>query len=228
VNEQPPQVSDLRVNYDDGRLLESEIAGTPLAQFSRWFDQALAAQVTEPNAMVVATSDADGVPSARTVLLKGVDARGFVFYTNYQSRKGQALTQNPRASAVFPWYPLSRQIVVVGDVERVSRDEAAEYFSSRPYGSRLGAWASEQSSVISSREVLKARYAELAAAFPDAGRSDDVPLPDFWGGFLIRPVSIEFWQGRPSRLHDRLRFVRTGPDAVLDDARAWRIERLSP
>jgi pyridoxamine 5'-phosphate oxidase len=228
VNEQPPQVSDLRVNYDDGRLLESEIAGTPLAQFSRWFDQALAAQVTEPNAMVVATSDADGVPSARTVLLKGVDARGFVFYTNYQSRKGQALTQNPRASAVFPWYPLSRQIVVVGDVERVSRDEAAEYFSSRPYGSRLGAWASEQSSVISSREVLKARYAELAAAFPDAGGSDDVPLPDFWGGFLIRPVSVEFWQGRPSRLHDRLRFVRTGPDAVLDDARAWRIERLSP
>jgi pyridoxamine 5'-phosphate oxidase len=129
---------------------------------------------------------------------------------------------------VFPWYPLSRQIVVVGDVERVSRDEAAEYFSSRPYGSRLGAWASEQSSVISSREVLKARYAELAAAFPDAGGSDDVPLPDFWGGFLIRPVSVEFWQGRPSRLHDRLRFVRTGPDAVLDDARAWRIERLSP
>jgi pyridoxamine 5'-phosphate oxidase len=228
VNEQLPAVSDLRRNYDDGRLLESDVADTPLAQFSRWFEQALAADIVEPNAMVVATSDAHGVPSARTVLLKGVDPRGFVFYTNYQSRKGQALADNPRASAVFPWYPLSRQIVVVGEVEQVSRDEAAEYYSSRPYGSRLGAWASAQSTVISSREVLKARYAELAAAFPDSGDASDVPLPDFWGGFLIRPVSVEFWQGRPSRLHDRLRFVRTQDDAMLNDAGAWRIERLSP
>ncbi len=228
VNEQLPAVSNLRRNYDDGRLLESDVADTPLVQFTRWFEQALAADIVEPNAMVVATSDAQGVPSARTVLLKGVDPRGFTFYTNYQSRKGQALAENPRASAVFPWYPLSRQIVVVGEVERVSREEAAEYYSSRPYGSRLGAWASAQSTVISSREVLKARYAELAAAFPDSGSSNDVPLPEFWGGFLIRPISVEFWQGRPSRLHDRLRFVRTHDDAMLDVAGSWRTERLSP
>ena len=228
VTEQPPRVSDLRRNYDDGRLLESDIAANPLDQFSRWFDDAIAASIVEPNAMVVATSDADGIPSARTVLLKSIDQRGFVFYTNHQSRKGRALADNPRASLVFPWYPLSRQIIVVGVVTSVSRAEAADYFSSRPYGSRLGAWASEQSSIISSRDVLKARYAELAAAFPDSGSADDVPLPDFWGGFLVRPVSVEFWQGRPSRLHDRLRFVRAHDEALLDDAAAWTTERLSP
>jgi pyridoxamine 5'-phosphate oxidase len=228
VTEQPPRVSDLRRNYDEGRLLESDIAANPLDQFSRWFDDAVAASIVEPNAMVLATSDADGIPSARTVLLKSIDQRGFVFYTNHQSRKGRALADNPRASLVFPWYPLSRQIIVVGDVTSVSRAEAAEYFSSRPYASRLGAWASEQSSIISSRDVLKARYAELAAAFPDSGSADDVPLPDFWGGFLVRPVSVEFWQGRPSRLHDRLRFVRAHDEALLDDAAAWTTERLSP
>jgi pyridoxamine 5'-phosphate oxidase len=163
------------------------------------------------------------------VLLKSVGAEGFVFYSNLQSRKGRDLAANPRASLLFPWHPMTRQVVVVGDVEPVSRDEAAAYFSSRPYGSRLGAWASAQSSVIASREVLKARYAELAAAFPDTGRDDDVPLPDAWGGYLVRPRTIEFWQGRPSRLHDRLRFVRIGADpARLDDAGAWTVERLSP
>ncbi len=228
VTDQPPRVSELRRNYDDGRLLESDLASNPLDQFSRWFDDAVAAEIVEPNAMVVATSDSDGVPSARTVLLKSIDQRGFVFYSNYQSRKGRALADNPRASLVFPWYPLSRQIIVVGDVTAVSRTEAAEYFSSRPYASRLGAWASEQSSIISSRDVLKARYAELAAAFPDSGSAHDVPLPDFWGGFLVRPVSVEFWQGRPSRLHDRLRFVRAHHDALLDDGSGWTTQRLSP
>ena len=223
-------LAGMRLHYDQGRLVEGDLALAPLAQFTRWLGEAVQSGVTEPNAMVLATSDADGTPSARTVLLKTADERGFVFYTNHQSRKGRALAGNPRASAVFPWLPLSRQVVVVGDVEQVAREESAAYFSSRPYGSRLGAWASAQSTVIASRDVLKARYAELAAAFPDTGSPDDVPLPDAWGGYVIRPVSVEFWQGRPSRLHDRLRYVRrdAGTPAALDDAAAWRTERLSP
>ncbi len=223
-------LAGMRLHYDQGRLVEGDLAPTPLAQFTRWLGEAVQAGVTEPNAMVVATSDGDGVPSARTVLLKAADERGFAFYTNHQSRKGGALADNPRASAVFPWLPLNRQVVVVGDVVQVPRAESAAYFSSRPYGSRLGAWASAQSSVIASRDVLKAKYAELAAAFPDTGSPDDVPLPDAWGGYLIRPVSVEFWQGRPSRLHDRLRYVRldAGAPAALDDPAAWRTERLSP
>ncbi len=218
----------MREPYESGRLLEAELAATPLEQFARWFADAVAAELTEPNAMILATSGADGVPSARSVLLKSVDARGFIFYTNLQSRKGRALADNPKASVVFPWYPLSRQVIVIGDVESVSRDEARAYFSSRPYASRLGAWASAQSTVIASRDVLKARYAELASVFPDTGSPDDVPLPDAWGGFLIRPVSVEFWQGRPSRLHDRLRFSRVSTDSMMDDAAAWTLERLSP
>ena len=221
-------VAGMRTTYA-GRLVEGDLAPDPAAQFARWFDDAVAAGLAEPNAMVLATVDADGAPSARTVLLKAVDHRGFGFYTNLQSRKGRALRAHPRASVVFPWHAMHRQVVVAGEVEEVSRDEARAYFGSRPYGSRLGAWASAQSTVIASRDVLKARYAELAAAFPDTGSDSDVPLPDAWGGFVLRPVSVEFWQGRPSRLHDRLRFVRipeTG--AALDDAAAWRVERLSP
>lgn len=229
MSEHRPDVAGMRTSYDEGRLLEHELAADPATQFHRWMHAAVESQIAEPNAMVLATVDADGTPSARTVLLKAVDARGFAFFTNLQSRKARALVANPRASLAFPWHQVMRQVVVVGDVGQVSRDEAREYFGSRPYGSRLGAWASAQSSVIASREVLKARYAELAAAFPDTGSATDVPLPDAWGGFVVRPVSVEFWQGRPSRLHDRLRFVRVGTDpAALDDSSAWRVERLSP
>lgn len=230
VTDDAPDLAAMRIHYDAGHLLEDELAATPLEQFRRWLDDAVDAGLPEPNAMVVATSDAEHQPTGRTVLLKSVDPRGFTFFTNLLSRKGRSLADNPRASLVFPWFAMHRQVVVVGEVDQVPRDEALAYFVTRPYGARLGAWASAQSSVISSRDVLKARYAELAAAFPDTGSPDDVPLPDAWGGFVVRPRSVEFWHGRPSRLHDRLRFaaVDEGATPALDDARAWRVERLSP
>jgi pyridoxamine 5'-phosphate oxidase len=177
--------------------------------------------------MVVATASAAGQPSARTVLLKDADARGFVFYTNLGSRKSRELSENPAASCVFPWFAMHRQVVVVGTAEQIPRAEAAEYFASRPHGSRLGAWASRQSTEIDGRAGLEGRYAELREQYPEGA---EVPLPAFWGGWLIRPDSVEFWQGRESRLHDRLRFRRS--DAVersgLDDPSAWTVERLSP
>ena len=217
------QLADLRRGYADVGLAEQDLAADPITQFRRWLADAVAAGLTEPNAMVLGTVGADGRPSARTVLLKGVDEgvdpgvdqAGFVFFTSYASRKGRELDAGPAASLLFPWYDLERQVAVLGAVRRVDRAQTQEYFRSRPRGSQLGAWASRQSSVISGREVLEDRYAELAARWPG-----EVPVPDFWGGFRLVPESVEFWQGRPSRLHDRLRYVRA-------DQR-WQVERVSP
>lgn len=219
----PRRLADLRVSYDAGTLLEADLAATPLEQFRAWFNQALRVGLPEPNAMIVATADDVGAPSARTVLLKEADARGFAFYTNLGSRKGQDLAANPRASAVFPWFAMHRQVVVIGSAVAVPREEAAAYFASRPVGSRHGAWASRQSTVIEGREVLDEQYADVVDRF-----GDDVPLPEFWGGWIIRPVTVEFWQGRESRLHDRLRFRAASASAALDDPASWVVERLSP
>lgn len=212
----------MRLSYDRGTLVEADLAPDPLAQFRHWLADAIAGELAEPNAMVLSTVSADGVPSARTVLLKDADARGFVFYTNLRSRKGREIEVARRAACVFPWLPLHRQVVVVGSAVEVPRDEAADYFASRPHGSRLGAWASRQSEVIADRAVLEERYAELLERFPG-----DVPLPDFWGGWIVVPQTVEFWQGRESRLHDRLRYRRVR-DGGMDDATAWVVERLSP
>ena len=216
---EPPAVdpSALRRSYERGALVESEVAADPYAQFGRWLADAVAAEVPEPNAMVLATADADGVVSARTVLLKGLDSRGFAFYTNLQSRKGRDLAANPNASLVFPWHPMERQVVVTGRAERVGQDEVTAYFGSRPYGSRIGAWASPQTQVVSSREELDARYAETAARFPEG---TPVPVPPHWGGFRVVPTAVDFWAGRPSRLHDRLRYRRAGD--------GWEVVRLAP
>jgi len=219
----PERFEELRVSYEQGTLAEADLAGSPLEQFRRWFDEACAAGVAEPNAMVLGTA-ADGQPSARTVLLKGVDERGFVFFTNLTSRKGVELAANPRASLVFPWLALHRQVIVIGRALLVSRAETAAYFHSRPRDSQLGAWASRQSEVIADRRVLDERAAATRERFPGT-----VPVPDFWGGVLLAPATVEFWQGRPSRLHDRLRYRWRGPAESVDlGAEDWAVERLSP
>ncbi len=207
-----PDLAALRREYADTGLTERDLAPTWHEQFGRWLDQALV--LTEPNAMVLGTV-ADGVPSARTVLLKDVSSEGFVFFTNHTSRKGRELATHPRASLVFPWIDLQRQVTVTGDVEPVSDEQTAAYFRSRPRASQLGAWASFQSRVVD-RAALDARFDELALRW--AGQ--DVPVPDFWGGLRVVPDAVEFWQGRPSRLHDRLRYRR--------ESGSWVVERLSP
>ncbi len=189
----------------------------PFVQFARWFEAARTAGQPYPDAMVLATAARDGTPSARMVILRGVDERGFVFYTNYESRKGRELDANPQAALVFYWPRLERQVCITGEVGRVSKKESDAYFRTRPLDAQLSAWASRQSEVIPSRGVLEQRVAELAARY--GGRQ--VPLPPYWGGLRLKPASIEFWQGRPGRLHDRLRYTRRR-------GHTWRIERLSP
>jgi len=210
-------IADLRKDYTAGGLAEEDVDPDPLRQFAVWFEQARTVTGHEPNAMTVATSDADGVPAARMLLLKGFDERGFVFYTNFESAKGRELEQNPRAALLFYWPELERQVRISGDVERVSREESERYFHSRPRGSQVGASVSRQSSVVPNREAL----VDAVARFERDHEGADIPLPDYCGGYRLRPPWIEFWQGRPSRLHDPLRYLRA------DDA-SWQSVRLSP
>ncbi|WP_186122757.1 pyridoxamine 5'-phosphate oxidase [Burkholderia gladioli] len=211
-------LADLRINYSRASLDEADVAPDPIRQFDKWFKEALDAQLPEPNTMTLATVDAEGRPSARIVLIKGVDERGFVFFTNYESRKGREIAHTPHAALLFYWIELERQVRIEGRIEKTSTAESDSYFASRPVGSRIGAWASEQSTVIADREVLEARERDFAARY-----GENPPRPPHWGGYRLVPEAIEFWQGRPSRLHDRLRYLR---DPAGGDA--WTIERLSP
>jgi len=209
----------MRKQYRAAGLDEKDLAPGPMTQFGRWFEEAaLQDLVYEPNAMVVSTADPEGRPSSRTVLLKDYDDQGFVFYTNYESRKARELAANPYVALLFPWHPMARQVLVTGTARRTGRDETAAYFRTRPHGSQLGAWASAQSSVIDSRTELESSYAELTARYPEG---EQVPVPPHWGGFRIAPQTVEFWQGRENRLHDRLRYT-------AEQDGSWRVERLSP
>lgn len=208
----------MRKQYRVHGIAESELAQDPFRQFARWFADAAEAGLAEPNAMVLSTADRAGVPSSRTVLMKSYDERGFVFFTNHTSRKAAELSANPNASLLFPWHTIARQVIAAGEVARISREETEEYFHSRPYGSQLGAWASHQSAVIADRACLERRYAALAARYPST-----VPVPSFWGGYRVAPRTVEFWQGRENRLHDRLRYRR---DHAAPSG--WTVERLAP
>jgi pyridoxamine 5'-phosphate oxidase len=208
-------VAKLRREYADRGLSEADLEADPITMFAGWFEAARAAGLYEPNAMVVSTVSPVGQPSARMVLLKGLSDDGFVFFTNLRSRKGEELVAQPRCALLFPWHPLERQVRVEGTAEVLARDDVAAYFATRPRGAQLGAHASHQSSVVASREELDAAYVRAEQAYPD-----DVPVPDEWGGFRVRPVVVEFWQGRPGRMHDRLVYRRAGD--------GWRTERLAP
>ncbi|OBQ40907.1 MAG: pyridoxine 5'-phosphate oxidase [Anabaena sp. CRKS33] len=210
-------IADLRKDYTLKDLNENEIDKNPFIQFKIWFNQSVAAQLPEPNAMTLATCTPDGKPSARMVLLKDIDERGFVLFTNYKSQKGQEISVNPQAALVFWWAELERQVRIVGTVEKISSAQSDSYFEVRPPFSRLGAWASNQSEVIANRDVLEAQLIEFQRQY----ENQEVPRPPHWGGFRVIPQEIEFWQGRSSRLHDRLRYT-------LIDNGNWKIERLSP
>ena len=229
-------IADIRRDYSTGELRRADLDANPMAQFNSWFAQASAGgrwrkigialfklwhaflghSPAEVNAVVLATADKEGRPSSRNVLLKGVDARGFIFFTNYDSRKGMELADNPNAALTFYWPELERQICVAGRIEKISREESENYFKSRPRGSQLATWASNQRDVVADRAALDAKWREMAAKFPG-----EVPLPANWGGYMLRPERIEFWQGRPSRLHDRFQYTRQADNS-------WKLERLSP
>lgn len=218
MNPESPSPAGMRRDYTErSGLLETDLAADWIGQFTRWFAEARAAGLPEPNAMIVATADAEARPSARTVLLKAYDERGFVFFTNYRSRKGVEALSNPVASLVFPWFPMQRQVLVTGSVAPVDRAETEAYFATRPRGSQLGAWASPQSTVLPDRAAVEAG---LAAAIERFGAEGEVPAPPHWGGLRVVPETVEFWQGRTSRLHDRLRYRRTEEGFV--------VERLAP
>ena len=216
VEETPPDIADVRKDYLSRRLRRADLHADPIAQFSLWLEDAFCAGVIEPNAMSLATAWKDGRPLVRTVLLKGVDARGFVFFTNLESRKARQLAENPKASLLFPWLALERQVIATGSASRLPTVEVLKYFATRPRESQLAAWASPQSSKISSRKFLEMEWEHMKRKF-GAGK---VPLPSFWGGYRIRPDVVELWQGRTGRLHDRLRYRRTGD--------GWTLERLQP
>lgn len=212
-------LSEFRKDYLQGGLRSKELANSPILQFTKWFEQAIASGIAEPNAMSLATADSVGRPSLRTVLLKYFDEEGFVFFTNYSSRKSREIGENPNVSLLFPWVALERQVVIVGTAEKISTAESLKYFTSRPHESQLGAWVSQQSSVIPNRKFLQMKLAEIGRKFKEG----KVPLPDFWGGYRVIPREIEFWQGGSARLHDRFLYTRQPESANL-----WDIKRLSP
>lgn len=210
----------MRRDYRAGSLTRADLDGSPIRQFAKWFDQAVQSEIREPNAMTLSTAGLDGFPTARTVLMKDFAESGVTFFTNYTSRKAREIEARPEVSLLFFWKELERQVHVRGKAQKVSREESEAYFFARPYDARIGAWASKQSSPIPDRDWLTARIAEYRERFPETDATDCVPLPDFWGGYLVEPDSIEFWQGQPGRNHDRFVYAKVG--------QGWNLDRWSP